>query len=222
MNNADELGLSEKMQVHLKKSLSTIKADIEQMLATIDQKECCILNEFEQIHSVFTDMQMTAASYYLNAYLSPYTDRYMALSTALQHLSERNHGALIVVKRNDAFPTLVHSGIPVGADVSYTLLESIFYPGGPLHDGAVLVDKNQIVSAGNVLPVSKALREGKLGTRHRAALGLSEISDALILVVSEETGRVSFALNGTLYPVRPGEMDSRPVFSPDVAVPGGD
>lgn len=213
MKNADELGLSGAMQLRLKKNLSAIKEEIEHMLGTIDQKKCCILNEFEQIHSVFTDIQMTAASYYLNSYISPYTDRYEALSTALQHLSERNHGALIVVKRDDPLPLLLHSGVPVGADVSHSLIESIFYPGGPLHDGAVLIDTNMIVSAGNVLPLSRSNKEkGKMGTRHRAAIGLSEMCDALILVVSEETGRISFALNGTLYSVRPGLIDSEPVF----------
>ncbi|MFP3670953.1 diadenylate cyclase, partial [Priestia sp. SIMBA_032] len=80
------------------------------------------------------------------------------------------------------------------------LLESIFYPGNPLHDGAVLVKNNHIVSAANILPLTKSTEvDPELGTRHRAAIGLSEKSDALILVVSEETGRTSFALNGILY-----------------------
>ena len=86
--------------------------------------------------------------------------------------------------------------------MSPSLLESIFYPGNPLHDGAVLVRENQIVSAANVLPLTKTVISGKkLGTRHRAAIGLSEQSDALVLVVSEETGKISFAFGGKLYPV---------------------
>lgn len=82
------------------------------------------------------------------------------------------------------------------------MLEAIFYPGNPLHDGAAIVHGNHIVSAANVLPLTNKVIIGKkLGTRHRAALGLSEQSDALVLVVSEETGRVSFALDGKLYPI---------------------
>lgn len=77
-----------------------------------------------------------------------------------------------------------------------------FYPGNPLHDGAVLVKNNHIVSAANILPLTRSTEvDPELGTRHRAAIGLSEKSDALILVVSEETGRTSFALNGTLYTI---------------------
>ena len=82
------------------------------------------------------------------------------------------------------------------------MLKTIFFPGNPLHDGAVLIRGNQIVSAANVLPLTtKVISERKLGTRHRAALGLTELSDALVLVVSEETGKVSFAINGNLYPI---------------------
>lgn len=107
-----------------------------------------------------------------------------------------------MVERKNQLDSFIRTGIPIGATLTHSLLESIFYPGNPLHDGAVLVRTNQIMSATNVLPLSKrVLGEKKLGTRHRAALGLTEISDALVLVVSEETGRVSFAVDGKLYPI---------------------
>ena len=82
------------------------------------------------------------------------------------------------------------------------MLESIFYPGNPLHDGAVLVKQNIIKSAANVLPLTNLfVGDQKLGSRHRAAIGLSEKSDAMVIVISEETGKVSFALKGELYPI---------------------
>ena len=86
--------------------------------------------------------------------------------------------------------------------MSSALLESIFYSGNPLHDGAVLIRNHEIISAANILPVSdRKSNVKKLGTRHRAALGISELTDALVLVVSEETGRATFALDGNLYPI---------------------
>jgi diadenylate cyclase len=120
----------------------------------------------------------------------------------LQNMSRMKHGGLIVIEREDSLETLIRPGIPMGAELTHSLLESIFYPGNPLHDGAVLVRLNKIVSAANVLPLSDIYTgDKKLGTRHRAALGLSERSDALVLVVSEETGRVSFAKGGNMYPI---------------------
>jgi len=92
--------------------------------------------------------------------------------------------------------------MPIQAPVSATLVETLFYPGTPLHDGAVLIRNNQLISAANVLPLSSIISTTKkMGTRHRAAIGMSEKSDALILVVSEETGKISFALDGSLYPI---------------------
>jgi diadenylate cyclase len=120
----------------------------------------------------------------------------------LQNMSRMKHGGLIVIEREDSLETLIRPGIPMSAELTHSLLESIFYPGNPLHDGAVLVRLNKIVSAANVLPLSDIYTgDKKLGTRHRAALGLSERSDALVLVVSEETGRVSFAKGGKMYPI---------------------
>lgn len=205
-NIEPELSIS--MKQHLQDNLTQIKKEIEDILQVINNENCCILSRFEKTNRKFVKLQMNAASFYLNSYLSPFTDRYEALSIAIEHLSERKHGALIVIQRNDSLESYMHSGITVGANLSYSLLESIFYPGSPLHDGAVYIYNNKIVSAGNVLPLSKIYAgESKLGTRHRAAIGLSEQTDALILVISEETGRASFALNGELYPIHPGAIE---------------
>ncbi|MGC4376375.1 sporulation-specific diadenylate cyclase CdaS [Fictibacillus sp. Mic-4] len=195
-----EFEFSSNMKEQLKENIIHIKGKMDDILESLDQRDECTLCKFEEIQKKLFEIQSTAASYYLKAYLSPFTDSYIVITTAIQHLSSKRHGALIVVERNDPVNPLIHPGTPIGGALSFSLIESIFYPGSPLHDGALLVQGNQIVSAANVLPLSQSFYgERKLGTRHRAALGLSEMSDALILVVSEETGRTSFALDGTLY-----------------------
>ncbi|TVY02221.1 sporulation-specific diadenylate cyclase CdaS [Cohnella terricola] len=185
-----------------------IKDDIQQMISKLDKicnildnEDQCLLGEFENIKKDFLRIETSAATFYLNCYLSPFIERYSDLSLTIQSLSDRRHGALIAVERSDPLDSLLQTGIPIGAPVTHSLLESIFYPGSPLHDGAVLIRANQIVSAKNILPLTSAQGNGITGTRHRAAVGLSEMSDAIVLVVSEETGRASFANKGYLYPV---------------------
>ncbi|WP_372634605.1 sporulation-specific diadenylate cyclase CdaS [Cohnella sp.] len=186
-----------------------IAADIRHMIsklevlaATLDREGNCLLGELEQIKKNFLQIESNAATFYLNCYLSPFMERYTDLSLTIQSLSDRRHGALIVVERSDPLEPFLQPGIPVGAPVSHTLLESIFYPGSPLHDGAALIRADRIVSAKHVLPLASSQNDERItGTRHRAAVGLSERCDAIVLVVSEETGRASFACEGQLYPV---------------------
>ncbi|WP_068676001.1 sporulation-specific diadenylate cyclase CdaS [Oceanobacillus sp. Castelsardo] len=185
----------------LRGNLEILSNQIHDVLEHTDITETDILNDFEEIHQLFHDVQVNAASFYLRSFLASFTDQFKVLSTAIQHLSERNHGALIVIERHDPLDSFVHSGINVQAQLSSPLLESIFYTGNPLHDGAVLICSDRIVSAGNVLPVSTQEVHLKVGTRHRAAIGITELTDALVLVVSEETGRATFAINGSLYPI---------------------
>ncbi|MFC3886739.1 sporulation-specific diadenylate cyclase CdaS [Bacillus songklensis] len=194
--------LTNTIKDQLKQNLTQIMLETEKLISSLDHDEYCILCDFETLQKQFNEIQSVAASYYLQQYLSPHTPNHMALSLAAHHLSERRHGALIVIERTQTVGSLIQKGVPIGATLTNTLLESIFYPGSPLHDGAVLIRGNEIVSAANVLPLSSIVTtQKKVGTRHRAAIGLSERSDALILVVSEETGRISFALDGTLYPI---------------------
>ncbi|RDW16769.1 sporulation-specific diadenylate cyclase CdaS [Oceanobacillus chungangensis] len=199
----NEQGLSVFMTGQLKENLLKLSEEIHHMIHTLNSKECSVLHEFDEIHHLFNQIQVSTASYYLKSYLAPFTDQFEVFSKAIQHLSERNHGALIAIQRNDNLDTHIHSGVPIHAELTAPLLETIFYTGNPLHDGAVLISKNKIISASNVLPVSQyKVADKKLGTRHRAALGLSEKTDALVLVVSEETGRATFALDGSLFPIR--------------------
>lgn len=182
--------------------MKNISERIQRSLDSMDRDDYCLLGEFEQIKASFATIESRAATFYLNCYLSPFTDKYVDISNSIQNLSERRHGALIAVERNDPVDPLIQPGIPIGAFVSPTLLESLFYPGSPLHDGAVLIRTNQIISAKNILPLANSMQtDRKLGTRHRAAIGLTERSDAIVLIVSEETGQASFAANGKIYPV---------------------
>lgn len=114
-------------------------------------------------------------------------------------LSERRTGALIVFERSTGLENVAASGVRINADITAELLTSLFYPNSPLHDGAVLIHGDSISAAGCVLPLADALPGvGRLGTRHRAALGLTLQSDAVILIVSEETGLISIASEGKL------------------------
>ncbi len=123
------------------------------------------------------------------------------LSRAASTLSERRHGALIVLQRNSNLSAYSRSGIPLDSELSAEILTSIFFPGSDLHDGAVIIDSGgRIAAAAVVLPLSASrnLPDRTLGTRHRAALGISEVSDSYCLIVSEETGRLSLARNGQI------------------------
>lgn len=124
-----------------------------------------------------------------------------ALDESLQYMSKRKIGALITIQRNDSLIDIIETGIPLDADISSQLLINIFIPNTPLHDGAVIIKDNKIASASSYLPLSESNKIPKeFGTRHRAAIGMSESSDAITLVVSEETGEVSITYNKTFLP----------------------
>ncbi len=117
----------------------------------------------------------------------------------VESLAERRNGALIVIERNVGLRNFVETGTRLDARVSAELLVTLFTPSSPLHDGAVILREETVVAAACILPLSSNPRTpGSLGTRHRAALGLSEESDAAVIVVSEQTGEISVAYRGTL------------------------
>lgn len=133
-----------------------------------------------------------------------------AVVRACDDMAERRVGALIVIARRTAIGTVVDNGVRLEAVVSEELLETIFQPGSPLHDGAVIIDGDRLVAAGCVLPLAT---EGELpkefGTRHRAALGMSQESDALVIIVSEERGSISLARGGSiLFRMKPEDLRS--------------
>ncbi len=122
------------------------------------------------------------------------------IAKAATNMSEKKIGALIVIEGRTPLGEICSTGTQVNSDVSVPVIENIFFPKAPLHDGAVVVKDGRIHSAGCILPLTKSddVRL-ELGTRHRAALGMSENSDALVLVVSEETGTISIAEKGELH-----------------------
>ncbi|WP_261807411.1 diadenylate cyclase CdaA [Lapidilactobacillus luobeiensis] len=121
------------------------------------------------------------------------------LDKAIQYMSKRRIGALITIQMNTGLEDYIETGIPLDADVSGELLINIFIPNTPLHDGAVIIRDNKIAVAAAYLPLSESnMIPKELGTRHRAAVGISEVTDALTLVVSEETGAVTITKNSQL------------------------
>jgi diadenylate cyclase len=142
---------------------------------------------------------------------------------AAERLSNRRHGALIIMQRFDSMEEYIDTGIPMDATVSPELLLQIFYPNTPLHDGGVIMIGNRIAAAGCVMPLSTSgvltlSAERKMGLRHRAALGSAEVSDCVAVVISEETGAISIATSGRMI----HRMDSkrldgvlRAIYKPD-------
>ncbi len=121
------------------------------------------------------------------------------LVRAIEYFSKRKEGALIVIERETALRDIAETGTVLDSQLSEEALENIFYKGSPLHDGAVILRSDRIYAAGCMLPLSTNTNIRKnLGTRHRAGIGMTEVSDAVVLIVSEETGIISMAVDGKL------------------------
>ncbi|MFC2947425.1 diadenylate cyclase CdaA [Virgibacillus sediminis] len=123
-----------------------------------------------------------------------------AIIQSAKYMAKRRIGALISIERETGVGEYAETGIPINGKLSHQLLTNIFTPNTPLHDGAVIIKKNEIAAAACYLPLSESPFISKeLGTRHRAAMGISEVTDALTIVVSEETGDISCTKNGELF-----------------------
>lgn len=123
-----------------------------------------------------------------------------SISKAVDYMAKRRIGALISLERETGMVDYIETGIQLNSKISSELLINIFIPNTPLHDGAVILQKNQVAAAACYLPLSESPFISKeLGTRHRAALGISEVTDSITIVVSEETGSVSLTKNGELH-----------------------
>lgn len=126
-------------------------------------------------------------------------DSYDDIVLAANLFSQHQTGALIVIEREIGLRTHIESGVPLDARLSYDLLATVFRPSAPLHDGAVIVQRDRIAAAACFLPLSmNPMLSTQMGTRHRAGIGITEETDAIAVVVSEETGAISLAIGGTI------------------------
>jgi diadenylate cyclase len=150
-----------------------------------------------------------------------------AIVEAASRLSARQHGALIVIQRQDGLDQYIETGVQMRSQVTPELLLQIFYPDTPLHDGAVIIDGGLIVAAACVMPLSASgilnrSPERQMGLRHRAALGVSEVSDAVSIVVSEQSGSISISHAGRMIRrIDPSRLENilAAFFRPDATTP---
>jgi diadenylate cyclase len=146
---------------------------------------------------------------------------------AARRLSARQHGALIVMQRSDSLEQYVETGVQMRAQITPELLLQIFYPDTPLHDGAVVISEGQVVAAACVMPLSASgilnrTPERQMGLRHRAALGVSEVSDAVSVVVSEQSGSISISHAGRMIRrIDPERLENILIafYNPEMAAP---
>ncbi len=125
-----------------------------------------------------------------------------AISVAVVELAHQRHGAIICIERGTGLEDYIETGIRIDAALNAKLIEGIFFPNSALHDKALIIRDDRMVAAGCTLPLSNAAGSSRLGTRHRAALGISEVTDAIAVVVSEQSGAISIASEGRLIPLR--------------------
>jgi diadenylate cyclase len=128
--------------------------------------------------------------------------------SAVSMLSKKKIGALVAIKRQMRLNDYLESGVPLNADLTSELLQNIFYPIAPLHDGGVIIEGTKVIAASCLFPHSENLNlERTFGMRHRAGIGLSEHTDAVVIIVSEENGHISLAINGQLTgDLTPGDL----------------
>lgn len=128
---------------------------------------------------------------------------------ACQHMSEQKTGALIIITRQNELNQFVNTGHIIDATVSSQIIENIFFKNSPLHDGAMIITKNKIRAAGCIMPVTKKQISATAGLRHRAAIGISEVSDCIAIIVSEETGKISYSIKGEMkFRISPQRLQS--------------
>jgi len=162
-----------------------------------------LLQKMYEIREGLNLLEQGLLQTHLKCCISPNIEVPGEVILALSNLSAKRHGAIIVMEHQEGRDEYLQGGVIIDAAVSAPILENIFYPGSPLHDGAVIIQGSNIRKASVLLPLAPHTSEMDalgLGSRHRAALGLSQVSDALIIVVSEEKGWISMALRGQLYP----------------------
>ena len=200
---------------HLLSEEATIKEQLDELKSWVTQlhddipclKQCShlsdLLQKMYEIRVGLNQLEQDLLQTHLKCCISPNIKVPGEVVLALSKLSEKRHGAIIVMENQDNLDDHLQGGVIIDAAVSAPILENIFYPGSPLHDGAMIIRDSKIHKVNVLLrlaPHTPELEALGLGSRHRAALGLSQVSDALIIVVSEEKGWISMAFRGQLYP----------------------
>ena len=192
-----------------------IKGQLEELKSSVTRlhndipclKQCSrlgdLLQKMYEIRAGLNQLEQGLLQTHLKCCISPNMKVPGEVVLALSKLSKKRHGAIMVMEHEDNLDEHLQGGVIIDAAVSAPILENIFYPGSPLHDGAVIIRDSKIRKVSVLLPLAPHTSELEalgLGSRHRAALGLSQVSDALIIVISEEKGWISMALRGQLYP----------------------
>ena len=202
----DEYLLSEEEAI--KQQLEELKSRVAQLHDGIPRMKRCsrlgdLLQKMYEIRVGLNQLEQDLLQTHLKCCISPNIKVPGDIILALSKLSKKRHGVIIVMENEDNLDEHLQGGVMIDADLSAPILENIFYPGSPLHDGAVIIRNSKIRKASVLLPLAPHTPELEalgLGSRHRAGLGLSQVSDALIIVVSEEKGWISMAFRGQLYP----------------------
>ena len=161
-----------------------------------------LLGRVSRLRATLGEIERSLQEKHLRCCLFPQIDGAEEISQVLLQLSAKKVGALIAVERNMNLDDLVKSGTLINAELSASLLLSLFYPGSSMHDGAVIIRHEKIIAGGCILPLSadhNIFKVKGLGTRHRAGVGLSQVSDAAVFIVSEQTGRVTLAVGGQMF-----------------------
>jgi len=192
----------------LKKKLEDLRCRIIELCQILPRlKQCAhlsnLLQEVFKLREGLNLLEQGLLQTHLKCCISPGIKVPEEVVLAVSKLSAKHHGAIIVIEQENNLYDYLQGGVIIDAVVSAPVLESIFYPGSQLHDGAVFIRNGRIEKAGCFIRIAHSpsgLEALNLGTRHRAAVGLSQASDAVIIVVSEEKGWISLALRGQLYP----------------------
>jgi diadenylate cyclase len=204
LNNRDILIEEEAFKGELE-DLSRRLTSLKESLSGLNQCSHLsnLLQRIYKIREGLNNLERDLLQTHLKGCISPGIKVPEVVALAVSKLSRSRQGGTIVIEQDDNLDHYFQGGILIDAVVSATLLENIFYPGSPLHDGAVLIRDARIIKAGCLLPFAPhphGFEALGLGTRHAAAVGLSRESDALVIVVSEEKGWISLTLRGQLYP----------------------
>jgi DNA integrity scanning protein DisA with diadenylate cyclase activity len=191
-----------------KKKLTELKSRLDHLYEIIPYlKQCSHFNnhlqEVFELREGLNQLELGFLQAHFKCCIDPGIKIPGEVVLSVSRLSAKRHGAIIVFEQTDNLEEFLQGGVIIDAVVSTPLLEGIFYPGSQLHDGAVFIRNKRVVKAGCLLPfapTASGLDALGLGTRHQAALRLSQVSDALVIVVSEEKGWISLALRGQLFP----------------------